>query len=248
MQNIYTTKKKNRWSPIWKISDKDFINLVNNSKTTTQVLAHFDLKNKGGNNRTVKQRIIELELDTSHFMSREESSIDSRKVTKEIFKKEWLTEKSNKTRGHLKKYLLKFNLLNWECRDCNNNGNWNNKKLVLQLEHINGISDDNRLENLCFLCPNCHSQTDTFAGKSSKSKISIKNKKEKYNKPRPTKIIWPNNNTLSNMVLKYPLIKLSKKLNVSDNAIKKHCIKNNIFLPKIGYWQKQNALNKLLPR
>jgi hypothetical protein len=47
---------------------------------------------------------------------------------------------------------------------------WNNKKLVLHIEHINGISNDNRIENLCFLCPNCHSQTDTYGGRN-KSKI-----------------------------------------------------------------------------
>jgi 5-methylcytosine-specific restriction endonuclease McrA len=43
---------------------------------------------------------------------------------------------------------------------------WNNKKLVLQVDHINGINDDNRLENLRFLCPNCHSQTETFSKKN----------------------------------------------------------------------------------
>ncbi len=42
------------------------------------------------------------------------------------------------------------------------------------MEHKNGDTYDNRLENLCFLCPNCHSQTKTFSGKNAK-----KNKKEK---------------------------------------------------------------------
>lgn len=162
-QNIYTTKK--RWSPIWKMSDDKFINLIKKSKTTTQVLAHFNLKNKGGNNRTVKQRINELKIDTSHFMTRNESSNESRKMTLKRLKKEWLTINSNRNRHHLKNHLLKFNLLEWKCRDCGNIGEWNGKKIVLQLEHINGISNDNRIENICFLCPNCHSQTNTFAGK-----------------------------------------------------------------------------------
>ena len=43
---------------------------------------------------------------------------------------------------------------------------WLNQKLILQLDHINGTHDDNRLENLRFLCPNCHSITDTYAGKN----------------------------------------------------------------------------------
>ena len=46
-------------------------------------------------------------------------------------------------------------------------------ELVLQLHHINGNNTDNRLENLMFLCPNCHSITENFAGRG------LKNKKEK---------------------------------------------------------------------
>ena len=46
---------------------------------------------------------------------------------------------------------------------------WNDKAIVLQLDHINGVKRDNRIENLRFLCPNCHSQTDTFAGKNKKA-------------------------------------------------------------------------------
>jgi hypothetical protein len=45
---------------------------------------------------------------------------------------------------------------------------WNKKKIVLQLEHKNGIHNDNRLENLEFLCANCHSQTDTYCGLNGK--------------------------------------------------------------------------------
>lgn len=46
------------------------------------------------------------------------------------------------------------------------------KELILELDHINGIRNDNRLENLRFLCPNCHSQTPTFKGRNK-----TKNKK-----------------------------------------------------------------------
>ena len=42
---------------------------------------------------------------------------------------------------------------------------WNDKKLSLQLDHINGDNSDNRLENLRFLCPNCHTQTETYCSK-----------------------------------------------------------------------------------
>ena len=47
---------------------------------------------------------------------------------------------------------------------------WNDKEITLQLEHINGVSNDNRPENLCFLCASCHSQTSTFCGGNSKKR------------------------------------------------------------------------------
>lgn len=45
---------------------------------------------------------------------------------------------------------------------------WNGELIPLELEHINGINNDNRLENLTLLCPNCHAQTPTYRGKNIK--------------------------------------------------------------------------------
>lgn len=69
--------------------------------------------------------------------------------------------------ANLKTKLLKYNLLKYECQICGIK-DWNGIDLSLQLDHINGISNDNRIENLRLLCPNCHSQTDTYAGKKKK--------------------------------------------------------------------------------
>ena len=59
---------------------------------------------------------------------------------------------------------------------------WNGKKLVFQLDHINGKRNDHRLENLRWLCPNCHSQTETYCGKKNtgSTKISDKDLLESY--------------------------------------------------------------------
>lgn len=73
----------------------------------------------------------------------------------------------------LKSKILKYKLLEYKCvgEDCGNNGEWLGKKLSLHLDHKNGINTDNRLENLRFLCPNCHSQTSTYAGKNNKMEL-----------------------------------------------------------------------------
>jgi hypothetical protein len=68
--------------------------------------------------------------------------------------------------ARLKRYILQLGVMSYLCKLCSQGPEWNGKLLVLQLDHENGDCTDNRLENLRFLCPNCHSQTETFAGRN----------------------------------------------------------------------------------
>ena len=65
----------------------------------------------------------------------------------------------------LKKRLIKEGVMKNQCAVCSIT-EWNGKPIIMQLDHINGDSSNHALENLQLLCPNCHSQTDTWCGKN----------------------------------------------------------------------------------
>lgn len=79
---------------------------------------------------------------------------------------EWFSINSTRSNMVIKKRILQYDLIPYECSHCDIKDSWNGKPINLQLDHINGNNRDNRLDNLRFLCPNCHSQTDTYCGKS----------------------------------------------------------------------------------
>jgi Zn finger protein HypA/HybF involved in hydrogenase expression len=93
-------------------------------------------------------------------------------VKKDIF--EYLVENSKNGRHNIKRRLLREGLIENVCSECGLKDTWNGKPISLELDHINGVNNDNRLENLRMLCPNCHSQTETF--------------KSRNIKPRPIKV------------------------------------------------------------
>ena len=155
-----------------KISDEDFTNAVKESKCIQEVLDKLGYgRSSGSMGKFISRRIESLNIDTSHF------DVAHKRSSHPVYSlQEILVE--NSCYGNidrLKKRILKANLLEYKCEKCGNTGEWQGKKLSLQLEHKNGIHNDHRLNNLCFLCPNCHSQTDTYAGKNREKYINSGN-------------------------------------------------------------------------
>lgn len=68
----------------------------------------------------------------------------------------------------VRKYCRKYELIPYHCARCPVDNIWNDKPLCLQLDHIDGVNNNQELKNLRWLCPNCHSQTETFGVKNHK--------------------------------------------------------------------------------
>ena len=150
---------------------KDFVETLAKSNVSwTGLMTGLGIRFVGSNILTVKKLITYYGIDVSHFDISKALSIasHSRKTCKEI-----LCENSMVNRCTLKAFIRRHSLLKYECKQCKLGDEWQNKKIVLNIEHQNGINDDNRLENLCYLCPNCHSQTSTFAGRNQTGKLRI---------------------------------------------------------------------------
>lgn len=148
-----------------KYTEEEFIDAVKSSTSIRQVLKKLGLKEAGGNYSITKTRIKNLELDTSHFRGQgwnkgkklgpkrsiEELLVVDRKHPYQSFK--------------LKNRLLQEGIKIHQCESCGIT-EWMERPAPLELDHINGINYDNRLENLRLLCPNCHAQTETYRGKN----------------------------------------------------------------------------------
>lgn len=78
------------------------------------------------------------------------------------------TKNSSYSNEMVKQRIVKSNLLEYKCVKCGVDS-WCGETIVLDLDHINGNNRDNRLTNLRYLCPNCHSQTDTYKGRNKNS-------------------------------------------------------------------------------
>lgn len=158
-------------SPISRISSEDFKRIFYSSTSVKECLSYFGLNIKGGSSKTLKNRCKLEGLDYNYLVNHPNKVYHTSKKyeTKDMF-----FENSEISHNAIKKRILEEKLLPYFCQVCERepliiHGNLE----VLVLDHINGINNDHRLENLRFVCGTCNLHLSTTGSRNRKNKSNI---------------------------------------------------------------------------
>ena len=232
-----------------KYSKQSLEQIVRTSKSMAELVKKLGHKTTHGKNyKTVQKRLDEFNISTDHF-----KQIKSNKVFTEA---DVFCKNSQVGQHTLRRFYLKNKNIDYQCSICKTPPVWNDKELTLQLDHIDGDNTNNEPSNLRWLCPNCHSQTRTFAGKNVKKErrhyycidcgkeISSNASKciQCSGKDRQKEICVPKEELLSLLQLhKGNFTHIGKMFDVSDNAVRKWCNTYGLPIHSFDYREKKPA-------
>ena len=199
----------------------------------------------GGNWRTLKRRVTALGISTAHFdpYAASRGPRNGRMIPLE----DVLVVNSTYNRTGLKKRLYESGLRERKCELCGQGEIWRGKRIGLILDHINGVWNDNRLENLRIVCPNCAAGLDTHCGRRNrieaaprrcarcKSEFRPKYPQQRYcsaecgrrgdrrgrKRPGARRAVRPALEQLLKEIDELGYLAVGRRYGVSDNAIRK---------------------------
>lgn len=148
------------------LSKEELITLIKNSRSILSVIDAIELSISGASYKFIKDFIKENNIDASHFSGK--GYLKGKQHNYNNLSPEKLFVKNS----HWKTTTIKNNLIKWgykeyKCEICGIT-EWQNKRITLELHHIDGNRKNNSVENLLILCPNCHSQTNNFRSGTKK--------------------------------------------------------------------------------
>lgn len=139
--------------------------VVKESISISEVVRKLASVTATSSHKHVSDKIKEFGIDTSHFnMNGWRIGKPSNSTLKKHFNEVLVLDRFNgrKDHGNRIKIALLESGREYKCVDCGNEGIWKDKKLKLEVDHIDGNPLNNVADNLRFMCPNCHSQTETY--------------------------------------------------------------------------------------
>lgn len=144
---------------------------VAESVSVMGVMRALGIRLTGGSHAHLKRRITREGIDISHFTGSNHNR-GKKSVYRLSAQQILIVRRSDQSRAKpekLRRAMLESGLPH-ACAECGNPGEWQGRPLTLHVDHISADFADCRLENLRFLCPNCHSQTPTYAGKGKRKR------------------------------------------------------------------------------
>ena len=223
--------------------------VVEQARSYKEALVKLGLTPNNGNYRFIAAKVKMYGLSVEHFVghaTRGRSAENDELVRKITDQLRWSDDEVFQEHppvwmggSKLRPRLLKKGR-EYRCTECGLEPFWNGRSLTLQVDHINGDSTDNRLDNLRFLCPNCHAQTSTFGNhpqqrekpkcacgaavfkKGNRCSHCANEETGRRKRGQNTKILWPPLDELRQMVEHTSYLAVARILGVSDNAVRKH--------------------------
>lgn len=160
---------KPKTSAVHHLSDESLLKVVDEVSSIRQLMMTLNLRG-GSNFVIIRERIKKLgryeKFENAQFWNRGKSHLSDSRIKSSIPDDRFFSKDSHLSTGHVKKLLLaKLQASDIKCYECQIS-TWNEKPLSLELDHIDGDSRNNEIENLRLLCSNCHSQTSTWRGRN----------------------------------------------------------------------------------
>jgi hypothetical protein len=155
-----------------KYGEKEAREAVANSRSFAEALRKLGMRPVGGNHRLFKEWVRRWEIPTDHFDGGASARRAPSKTATPLG--HVLVQNSTYSRNKLKQRLFGEGVKGRRCEMCGQDENWRGRTMSLILDHINGVPDDNRLENLRIVCPNCAATLDTHCGRKNRREPEVR--------------------------------------------------------------------------